>query len=143
MRCCNPRMGDDSVARRLGRLAAAVTLGGGLLLVTPGTASASIPIVFELTGTFGEGVQVSYFGANDQPVVEIAGLPWSTAFEYVGSARSLTFTGIHPGGEPGSVTCKVSAGGRTIVSHTNNAPKSAGTGAYCNIVNLGSGYVGN
>jgi hypothetical protein len=60
-----------------------------------------------------------------------------------GSARSLTFTGIHPGGDPGSVTCRVSIGGRTIVSHTNNAPKAAGTGAYCNVVNLGSGYVGN
>jgi hypothetical protein len=66
-----------------------------------------------------------------------------TAFDYNGSARSLTFTGIHPGGDPGSVTCRVFVGGRTIVSHTNNAPKAAGMGAYCNIVNLGSGYVGN
>jgi hypothetical protein len=41
------------------------------------------------------------------------------------------------------VTCRVSVGARTIVSHTNNAAKPAGTGAYCNIVNLGSGYVGN
>jgi hypothetical protein len=136
-------MGVESVARRLGTVAAAVALGGGLLLATPGTAFASVPVVFELTGTFGDGVQVSYFGANDEPLVEVAGLPWSAAFDYNGSARSLTFTGIHPGGDPGSVTCRVSVGGRTIVSHTNNAPKAAGTGAYCNIVNLGSGYVGN
>jgi hypothetical protein len=135
--------GVESVARLLGRLAAAVTLGGGLLLVTPGTAFASTPIVFELNGTFGDGVQVSYFGANDEPIVDVAGLPWSTAFDYGDSARSLTFTGIHPGGDPGSVTCRVSLGGRTIVSHTNNAPKAVGTGAYCNIVNLGSGYVAN
>jgi hypothetical protein len=136
-------MGVESVARRLGTVAAAVALGGGLLVATPGTAFALVPVVFELTGTFGDGVQVSYFGANDEPLVEVAGLPWSTAFDYNGSARSLTFTGIHPGGDPGSVTCRVSVGGRTIVSHTNNAPKAAGTGAYCNIVNLGSGYVGN
>jgi hypothetical protein len=136
-------MGVESGGRRLGTVAAAVALGGGLLLATPGTAFASVPVVFELTGTFGDGVQVSYFGANDEPLVEVAGLPWSTAFDYNGSARSLTFTGIHPGGDPGSVTCRVSVGGRTIVSHTNNAPKPAGTGAYCNIVNLGSGYVGN
>ena len=136
-------MGVESVARRLGTVAAAVALGGGLLLATPGTAFASVPVVFELTGTFGDGVQVSYFGANDEPLVEVAGLPWSTAFDYNGSACSLMFTGIHPGGDPGSVTCRVSVGGRTIVSHTNNAPKAAGTGAFCNIVNLGSGYVGN
>jgi hypothetical protein len=136
-------MGVEYGGRRLGTVAAAVALGGGLLLATPGTAFASVPVVFELTGTFGDGVQVSYFGANDEPLVEVAGLPWSTAFDYNGSARSLTFTGIPPGGDPGSVTCRVSVGGRTIVSHTNNAPKPAGTGAYCNIVNLGSGYVGN
>jgi hypothetical protein len=41
------------------------------------------------------------------------------------------------------VTCKASVGGRTLVSHPNNAPKAAGTGAYCNIVDLGSGYRGN
>jgi hypothetical protein len=136
-------MGTSSLARRSGELAAAITLGAGLLLATPGTAVAAVPIVFELTGTFGDGVQVSYFGANDEPVVVVAGLPWSTAYDYAGSARSLTFTGIHPGADPGSVTCKVSIGGKTIVSHTNNAPKSAGTGAYCNIVDLGSGYRGN
>jgi hypothetical protein len=136
-------MGVEFVLRQLGRLAAVVALGGGLLLVTPGSAFASIPVVFELTGTFGDGVQVSYFGANDEPGVVVAGLPWSTAYDYAGSARSLTFTGIHPGGDPGSVTCRVSIGGRTVVSHTNNAPKAAGTGAYCNVVNLGSGYVGN
>jgi hypothetical protein len=136
-------MGTSSLARRSGGLAAAITLGAGLLLATPGTAVAAVPIVFELTGTFGDGVQVSYFGANDEPVVVVAGLPWSTAYDYAGSARSLTFTGIHPGADPGSVTCKVSIGGKTIVSHTNNAPKSAGTGAYCNIVDLGSGYRGN
>jgi hypothetical protein len=136
-------MGAEFVLRQLGRLAAVVALGGGLLLVTPGSAFASVPVVFELTGTFGDGVQVSYFGANDEPVVVVAGLPWSTAYDYGGSARSLTFTGIHPGGDPGSVTCRVSIGGRTVVSRTNNAPKAAGTGAYCNVVNLGSGYVGN
>jgi hypothetical protein len=58
--------------RRLGTVAAAVGLGGGLLLATPGTAFASVPMVFELTGTFGDGVQVSYFGANDEPLVEVA-----------------------------------------------------------------------
>jgi hypothetical protein len=136
-------MGTSSLARRSGGLATAITLGAGLLLATPGTAVAAVPIVFGLTGTFGDGVQVSYFGANDEPVVVVAGLPWSTAYDYAGSARSLTFTGIHPGADPGSVTCKVSIGGKTIVSHTNNAPKSAGTGAYCNIVDLGSGYRGN
>ena len=136
-------MAIESLARRAGGLTAAVALGGALLLSTPATAFASVPIVFELTGTFGDGVQVSYFGANDEPVVEVAGVPWSTAYDYGGSARSLTFTGIHPGGDPGSVTCRVSIGGRTIVSHTNNAPKAAGVGAYCNVVNLGSGYVGN
>jgi hypothetical protein len=99
--------------------------------------------VFELTGTFGDGVQVSYFGANDEPIVEVAGLPWSAAYDYNGSAPSLTFTGIHPGPDPGSVTCRVSIGGRTIVSRSNNAPKAAGNGAYCNVVNLGKGYVGN
>jgi hypothetical protein len=136
-------MGAEFVLRQLGRLAAVVALGGGLLLVTPGSAFASVPVVFELTGTFGDGVQVSYFGANDEPVVVVAGLPWSTAYDYGGSARSLTFTGIHPGGDPGSVTCRVSIGGLTVVSRTNNAPKAAGAGAYCNVVNLGSGYVGN
>jgi hypothetical protein len=142
-RCSNSPMGVEWVARRVSRLAAAVVLGGALLFATPGTAFASVPIVFELTGTFGDGVQVSYFGANDEPVVDVAGLPWSAAYDYNGSAPSLTFTGIHPGGDPGSVTCRVSVGGRTIVSHTNNAPKSAGTGAYCNMVNLGSGYRAN
>ena len=136
-------MGIRGCARRLGSVAAAAALGGGLLLVAPGSASAAVPIVFELTGSFGDGVQVSYFGANDEPIVVVAGLPWSTAYDYGGSARSLTFTGIHPGGDPGSVTCRVSIGGRTIVSHTNNAPKAAGTGAYCNVVDLGSGYRGN
>jgi hypothetical protein len=136
-------MGISTLTRRAAGLAAAITLGSGLLLATPGTAFASVPVVFELTGTFGDGVQVSYFGANDEPIVEIAGLPWSTAYDYNGSARSLTFTGIHPGGDPGSVTCKVSINGKTIVSHTNNAPKPAGVGAYCNIVDLGSGYRGN
>jgi hypothetical protein len=72
-------MGVETVARQMGRLAAVVGLGGGLLLATPGTAFASIPIVFELTGSFGDGVQVSYFGANDDPVVDVAGLPWSAA----------------------------------------------------------------
>ena len=124
-------------------LAAAVTLGAGLLLTAPGTASASVPVVFELTGTFADGVQVSYFGANDEPIVQVAGLPWSAAYDYNGSARSLTFTGIHPGGDPGTVTCKVSIGGKTLVSHTDNAPKAAGVGAYCNVVDLGSGYRGN
>ena len=128
---------------RMTSLTAAVMLGAGLLVTTPGTASAAVPVVFELTGTFGDGVQVSYFGANDEPIVQVAGLPWSAAYDYNGSARSLTFTGIHPGGDPGSVTCKVSIGGKTIVSHTNNAPKPAGVGAYCNIVDLGSGYRGN
>ena len=132
-------MGITSV----GRLAAAVTLGGGLLLTAQGTASASVPVVFELTGTFGDGVQVSYSGANDEPIVAVAGLPWSAAYDYDGSARSLTFTGIHPGGDSGSVTCRVSIGGKTIVSHTDNAPRAAGTGAYCNVVDLGSGYRGN
>ncbi|MCV7422451.1 hypothetical protein H7K45_18045 [Mycobacterium yunnanensis] len=124
-------------------LAAAVTLGAALLLTAPGTASASVPVVFELTGTFADGVQVSYFGANDEPIVAVAGLPWSTAYDYDGSARSLVFTGIHPGGDPGTVTCKVSIGGKTLVSHTNNAPSAAGVGAYCNVVDLGSGYRGN
>jgi hypothetical protein len=132
-----------SLARRTGAVAAAAALGAGLLLVTPATAFASVPIVFELTGTFGDGVQVSYFGANDEPIVDVAGLPWSASYDYAGSAPSLTFTGIHPGGDPGSVTCKVTIGGRTVVSHTNNAPKAAGVGAYCNVVNLGSGYRGN
>jgi hypothetical protein len=136
-------MGLSCVARRSGGLIAAVTLGSGLLLAAPGTAVAAVPVVFEVTGTFGDGVQVSYFGANDEPVVDVVGLPWSTAYDYNGNAPSLTFTGIHPGGDPGSVTCKVSIGGRTLVSHTNNAPKAAGTGAYCNVVNLGSGYRGN
>lgn len=136
-------MGVGLVARRLGWLAAAVALGGGLLLVAPGSAFASVPIVFKLTGSFGDGVQVSYFGANDEPEVDVVGLPWSTAYDYGGSARSLTFTGIRPGGDPGSVTCRVSIGGRSIVTHTNNAPKAAGTGAYCNVVNLGSGYAAN
>ena len=130
-------------ARQLVKLFAVVALGGGLLAAAPGTAFASVPVVFELTGTFGDGVQVSYFGANDEPIVDVAGLPWSTSYDYDGSARSLTFTGIHSGGDPGSVTCRVSIGGRTIVTHTNNAPKSAGMGAYCNVVNLGSGYIGN
>jgi hypothetical protein len=141
--CCTSRMGFKSVGRQLGRAASVVALGGGLLLASSGTALASTPIVFELTGTFGDGVQVSYFGANDEPIVEVAGLPWSAAYDYNGSAPSLTFTGIHPGGDPGSVTCRVSIGGRTIVSRSNNAPKAAGTGAYCNVVNLGKGYVGN
>jgi hypothetical protein len=136
-------MGIEFVARQTGRLAAVAVLGGGMLLATPGTAFASLPMVFELTGTFGDGVQVSYFGANDEPIVEVAGLPWSAAYDYNGSAPSLTFTGIHPGGDPGSVTCRVSVGGKTIVSHTNNAPKAAGMGAYCNMVNLGSGYRAN
>jgi hypothetical protein len=127
----------------VGRLATVAALGGAMLVVAPGSAFAAVPVVFELTGSFGDGVQVSYFGANDEPEVDVVGLPWSTAFDYGGSARSLTFTGIHPGGDPGSVTCRVSIGGRTIVSHTNNAPKSAGTGAYCNVVNLGSGYAAN
>jgi len=128
---------------RITSLAAAITVGTGLLVATPGTASAAVPVVFELTGTFANGVQVSYFGANDEPIVAIAGLPWSAAYDYNGSARSLTFAGIHPGGDPGSVTCEVSIGGKTIVSHTNNAPQAAGTGAFCNIVDLGSGYRGN
>jgi hypothetical protein len=136
-------MAHASLARRAGGLAGAVALGAGLLLATPGTAFASVPIVFELSGTFGDGVQVSYFGANDEPEVDVVGLPWSASYDYGGSAPSLTFTGIHPGGDPGSVTCRVSIGGRTIVSHTNNAPKAAGMGAYCNVVNLGSGYRGN
>ena len=131
------------MAWRMSGLTAAAALGGGLVLVAPGTAFASVPIVFELSGTFGEGVVASYFGANDEPVVENVGLPWSTAFDYGGQARSLTFSGVHPGGDPGSVTCRVTVGGRTLVSHTNNAPASAGMGAVCNIVNLGSGYVGN
>ena len=136
-------MGNSPFLRRTVGLGAAIAIGGGLLMATPGTAFASVPVVFELTGTFGDGVQVSYFGANDEPIVEVAGVPWSTAYDYNGSARSLTFTGIHPGADPGSVTCKVSINGKTIVSHTNNAPKAAGVGAYCNIVDLGSGYRGN
>jgi hypothetical protein len=127
----------------LAATAAAALVGAGLLIATPGTASASVPIVFELTGTFGDGVQVAYFGSNDEPIVQLTGLPWSAAYDYNGSAPSLTFSGIHPGGDPGSVTCRVSLGGRTLVSRTNNAPKMAGTGAVCNIVNLGSGYRGN
>jgi MmpS family membrane protein len=136
-------MGLEFIARHVARLMAAAALGSGLLLATPGSAFAAVPVVFELTGTFGDGVQVSYFGANDEPVVVVGGLPWSVAYDYNGGARSLTFSGIHPGGDPGSVTCRVSIGGRTIVSHTNNAPKMAGTGAVCNVVNLGSGYIGN
>lgn len=136
-------MGVEFIARHLGRLATVVVLGGALLLVAPGSALASVPIVFEVTGSFGDGVQVSYFGANDEPEVDVVGLPWSAAYDYGGSARSLTFTGIHPGADPGSVTCRVSIGGRTIVSRTNNVPKGAGTGAYCNVVNLGSGYAAN
>jgi hypothetical protein len=136
-------MGIQSMTRQLGRVTAVVALGGGLLLASPGTAFASTPIVFELTGTFGDGVQVSYFGADDEPIVEVASLPWSAAYDYNGSAPSLTFTGIHPGPDPGSVTCRVSIGGRTIVSRSNNAPKAAGNGAYCNVVNLGNGYVAN
>jgi hypothetical protein len=136
-------MGIQLVTRQLGRVAAVVALGGGLLLASPGTAFASTPIVFELTGTFGDGVQVSYFGANDEPIVEVAGLPWSAAYDYNGTAPSLTFTGIHPGGDPGSVTCRVSIGGRTIVSRSNNVPAAAGKGAYCNVVNLGKGYIAN
>lgn len=128
------------VARQLGRVGSVAVLAGTLLVAAPGSAFASVPIVYELTGSFGDGVQVSYFGANDEPVVDVVGLPWSTAFDYGGSARSLTFTGIHPGGDPGSVTCRVSIGGRTIESRTNNAPKAAGIGAYCNVVDLGSGY---
>lgn len=135
-------MGITAVRRACG-LTTSIAVAGALLLTTSGTASASVPIVFELTGTFGDGVQVSYFGANDEPIVDVAGLPWSTSYDYNGSAPSLTFTGIHPGGDPGSVTCKVSIGGRTVVSHTNNAPAAAGVGAYCNVVNLGSGYRGN
>jgi hypothetical protein len=136
-------MGEKSVPRQLGRVAAVVALGGGLLLASPGTAFASTPIVFELTGTFGDGVQVSYFGANDEPIVEVVGLPWSAAYDYNGSAPSLTFTGIHPGPDPGSVTCRVSIGGKSVVSRSNNAPKAAGNGAYCNVVNLGKGYRAN
>ena len=136
-------MGIESTTRQLGRVTAVVALGGGLLLASPGTAFASTPIVFELTGSFGDGVQVSYFGANDEPIVEVAGLPWSAAYDYNGSAPSLTFTGIHPGPDPGTVTCRVSIGGRTIVSRSNNAPQAAGKGAYCNVVNLGKGYVAN
>ncbi|MDX1889684.1 MmpS family transport accessory protein [Mycolicibacterium sp. 050158] len=136
-------MASSSFARRLGAVAVSAVLGAGLLLMTPGTAAAAVPITFELTGTFGDGVQVSYFGPNDEPEVVVAGLPWSTSYDYGGSARFLTFTGIHPGGDPGSVTCRVSIGGRTIVSHTNNAPQAAGVGAYCNVVDLGSGYRGN
>jgi hypothetical protein len=131
------------IARQLGRLTAVAVVGGGLLVAAPGSAFASVPIVFELSGSFGDGVQVSYFGANDEPVVAVTGLPWSAAYDYGGSARSLTFTGIHPGADPGSVTCRVSIGGRTVVSRTNNAPKAAGTGAYCNVVDLGSGYAAN
>jgi hypothetical protein len=126
----------ESVARQAGRLSAAVALGGGLLLVAPGTASASVPIVFELTGTFGDGVLVSYTGANDEPEVDPnVGLPWSTSFDYNGSARLLTFSGIHQGPDPGSVTCRVSVGGRQVVTQTNNAPPSAGKGAVCHFVN--------
>jgi hypothetical protein len=136
-------MGIQSMTRQLGRVTAVVALGGGLLLASPGTAFASTPIVFELTGSFGDGVQVSYFGANDEPIVEVAGLPWSAAYDYNGGAPSLTFTGIHPGPDAGTVTCRVSIGGRTIVSRSNNAPKAAGNGAYCNVVNLGKGYVAN
>ena len=142
-RCSNSDMGPEFIARRVARAAVVAAFGGGLLLAAPGMASASVPVVFELTGSFGDGVQVSYFGASDEPIIVVAGLPWSAAYDYEGSARSLTFSGIHPGGDPGSVTCRVSIGGRTIVSHTNNAPKMAGTGAVCNVVNLGSGYVGN
>lgn len=119
----------------MGRLAAVVALGGGLVLAAPGTASASVPIVFELTGTFTDGVQVSYTGANDVPETDNVGLPWSTSFDYNGNARLLTFSGIHPGGDPGSVTCRVSVGGRQAVTQTNNAPASAGRGAVCHYVN--------
>lgn len=136
-------MGVAFITRQLGRLTAVAVVGGGLLVVAPGSASASVPIVFELSGSFVDGVQVSYFGANDEPVVAVTGLPWSMAYDYNGSARSLTFTGIHPGGDAGSVTCRVSIGGRTIVSRTNDAPKAAGTGAYCNVVDVGSGYAAN
>ncbi|BBZ10798.1 MmpS family transport accessory protein [Mycobacterium branderi] len=123
------------VINSLGRLATAVALGGGLLLAAPGTASASVPVVFELTGTFTEGVLVSYTGANDEPeVANNVGLPWSTAFDYDGSSRLLTFSGIHAGGDPGSVTCRLSVGGRQVVTQTNNAPRSAGTGAVCHYV---------
>ncbi|WP_116374956.1 hypothetical protein [Mycobacterium sp. MFM001] len=118
----------------MSRLVVAVTLSGGLLLAASGTASASVPIVFELTGTFTEGVQVSYTGANDVPEVDNVGLPWSTSFDYDGNSRLLTFSGIHPGGDPGSVTCRVSVGGRQVVTQTNNAPASAGRGAVCHYV---------
>lgn len=121
-----------------GGLCAAVALSGGLLLAAPGTASASVPIVFELTGTFTEGVQVTYTGANDVPQVDNVGLPWSTAFDYDGNSRLLTFSGIHSGPEPGTVTCRVSVGGRQVVTQTNNAPRSVGTGAVCHYVNPGA-----
>lgn len=127
-------------ARRIGATVAAAAF---LAALTPATASASVPIVFELTGTFPDDVVVSYFGPDDQPIVETSGVPWSMPYDYNGSARSLTFSGIHPGGDPGSVTCRVSISGRTIVTHTNNAPKAAGVGALCNVVDLGRGYVGN
>jgi len=131
------------ISQEAGRMAAAIAIGGATVMASPGTASASTPIVFELTGTFGEGVIASYFGPNGEPIVDTVGLPWSVPFDYDGSARSLTFSGIHPGGDPGTVTCRVSVNGRTIVSHTNNVPAAAGVGALCNIVNLGRGYVGN
>src|SRR4051795_3278374 len=118
-------MGVHVIAARLVRSCAVLALGGGLLVTAQTTASASVPVVFEVTGSFGDGVQVSYFGANDEPIVEVTGLPWSTAYDYNGSAPSLTFTGIHPGPDPGSVTCRVSIGGKSVVSRSNNAPKAA------------------
>lgn len=128
-----------TVVRRMSAPLALLTLGA----LTTAPAHAAVPIVFELTGTFDEGVLVSYLGANGEPQVATVGLPWSTAFDYNGNARSLTFTGSHPGKGSGSVTCKVTVDGRTIVSHTDNVPAGNVTGATCNIVNLGSGYIGN
>ncbi|MBS9532357.1 hypothetical protein KIH27_01995 [Mycobacterium sp. M1] len=132
-----------SITRRVRGLSAVAVLGVVAPLIAPAPAYAAIPIVFELTGTFTEGVLVSYIGADGQPEVTTVGLPWSTAFDYNGDARSLTFTGSHPGDAPGSITCRVSVNGRTIVSHTNNVPAPAVKGATCNIVNLGKGYIGN
>ncbi|MUM19520.1 hypothetical protein FZI91_01185 [Mycobacterium sp. CBMA271] len=115
----------------------------GLQLLAPGTAFAATSIEFELSGTFGEGVMVSYNGPDGSFPVDTVGLPWSTAFDYDGDAQSLVFSGSHPGGDAGSVTCRVKVNGRVAVSRTNNSPKIAGTGAVCHLLRSGSTYVGN
>lgn len=127
----------------MGRVTAAVLLCAGLQLSAPGTALAATSIEFSLSGSFGDGVQVGYNGPDGGYAVDVVGLPWSTSFDYDGDARSLIFSGSHPGGDPGSVTCTVKVNGRVALSHTNNAPASAGKGAFCNLLRSGSTYVGN